>query len=160
MWFHVGFHGLRVSGGSGYPEKQWELLVSRTALESLELSRQFKLEDIGVLPCGDLTVMAVGVILRRRALMLPPCPATSSSQCHPAISGYAVSSGGYGWWCASRWPLCFLVVSASCFSVNSHFFKTELKKILKKLYTLKTGVCENNLQDGIVWHMRFGKERS
>lgn len=58
-----------MSGGSGYPDKQWELLVSHTALESLELSRQFKLfEDIRVLlvvpPWGDLRLMAVGVILR------------------------------------------------------------------------------------------------
>lgn len=61
VWCHVGLHGLKVSGGSGYPEKPWELLVSHTALESLELSRQFKLfEDIGVLLVGTSQLWLLG----------------------------------------------------------------------------------------------------
>lgn len=88
-----------MSGGSGYPEKQWELLVSHTALESLELSRQFKLfEDIGVLPCGDLTLTAVGVILIRRGLVPPPCPATAApsatQQCLVMLLVLVVMAGG------------------------------------------------------------------
>lgn len=98
---------------------------------------------------------------QKEGLMPPACPASSSSQCHPAVSGDAGSSGGGHWWSASGWPLRSLFVSASLCSVNSHFLRVKnykgIKEFLKELYTLKTGVCENNLQDGVVWHMRFGK---
>lgn len=87
--------------------------------------------------------------------MPPPCPATSSSQCHPAVSGSAVGFGGVPLIGHSALWLYLLLASLSILTSLR-----QSKKILKKLHTLKTGVCESNLQDGIVWHIRFGKEQS
>lgn len=120
-----------MSGGSGYPEKQWELLVSHTALESLELSRQFKLfEDIRVLlvvpPWGDLRLNGCWSDPQNVGLM-PALP--------PAVSGCAASSGGGGCWCASLaghgFVICLLTPLPGCFCFLLLFEVSLLKDRVK-----------------------------